>query len=251
MRVLLIIAAAFALLVSAVYLLRDPIATAAFGAATDTDKVRCSHAEVKVARMLDMIEIAPLECELTGSPLVTVRTHTPTRIWLQGSGVKRVEVSRMTMGYRQRDVSHVEFNELASVTGLPEKLMRGLLDASELYSSKTPDVRIEQLTVLRGGKKENVMHGYTLRLDGKWNRGHAERVETGIEGVVEVREFDMRVTPARGKLSMGIHLGEAGRQARVGVAAGGPRLGLAGAAGRVVSRRRWSRCGRRRSQRGA
>src|SRR5262245_30636034 len=123
-KILFGVLAALALLVATAYVLRDPIATAAFGAVTDRDKIRCAQAGVKVARSLDTVEVGPLDCEIGGSPLLHVEIPTPTHVALRTFGVDHVDISRATFNYRERDLSHVHMNtlaELASFTGMPEQ----------------------------------------------------------------------------------------------------------------------------------
>lgn len=195
------------------YGFRNSIATRALAYMLDhQEKLTCSHPEVEVASSLAWADVAPLDCKIRRSPMSEFKTMGPSRMFLKPFGVERIHVPRAVFDFHDRDVSHVQLDsdgELANVVKMTDPMVKGILDSSETYSPDQPPMLIDHLTMQRGGKRESVMHEHTTTMDGVWSRSHAERVDFGMEGIATVREFDMRVTPRRGKLRMLVHLGDA------------------------------------------
>lgn len=199
----------------AAYAFRNPLATAAFAYAVDhNQQLSCTHPDVEVTRSLGELIIGPVACDVRGKPLLRVTTTARTFIELGASGPKSIEVGHATFNYRERDISAAHTNtaaDIGKIVGMSDSLIKGMLDAAEMYSADTPAISVERLTMMRAGKRESVMYGFWMAVEGTWNRSHAARVDAGIEGLAEIRNFDMRVTPVRGKLSMAVYLGKAER----------------------------------------
>jgi hypothetical protein len=205
----------FAVMLGVAYALRSEIATDVAAFMLDrSDSTRCSHPEIVVDSSLEEAEVGPIECRVYRGPMRRGETFGRTRILLDGFQVKHMYVPRATFDFRERDISHVETNtlgDLADFVGMSESLIKGALDARDQYDPDAKPMTIGQVTMLRAGKKESQMFEQRQQMDGVWLRTYAARVATGIEGLAEVRNFDMRVTPKRARLTMGIYLGEAER----------------------------------------
>jgi len=214
-KVLLAALASLVVLAVLLYGFRNVIATAGLAYAVNhREGVSCTHPKVEIESAFDWVEIAPIECKLSQGRIQRAETFTPARIILDGLSVARVHVTRATLDFRDRDLSNVETNtlgDLARVTGATDPLLKGVLDAADMYQPDSPPVAVDQLTMLRAGKKESVMHDFTKSVEGEFDRSHAASVDMGIEGLASVRNFDMRVTPARGKLAVGVYFGDAKR----------------------------------------
>ena len=197
------------------YVFRNPLATALAGFALDRqENLTCSHPDVEVSASLRTLVVSAIDCDVAKKPLAHVKTSGPMQIELSGFGPESIAIDRATFDYRERDVSHVRTNtaaDLAQIVGMTDSLIKAVLDASEMYSTDSPRITVERLTMLRGGKRENVMHDFWMAVEGEWNRSHAARVDIPAEGLASVRNFDMRVTPVRGNLAMAVYLGEAER----------------------------------------
>jgi hypothetical protein len=119
-----------------------------------------------------------------------------------------VHVPKVTIDQRERDVSHVRTNtmgDLGELAGFSQTLYKGMLDSAELYSPSVPLVEADTLIMKRAGKVESVLHGFKQSLDGEWNRSQAVSVETGT-GLVSVQALDLRVTPARGRMTASVYV---------------------------------------------
>jgi hypothetical protein len=127
-----------------------------------------------------------------------------------GFELTRIEVKQATLDQRDRDTSHVKsdtLGDLANVVGVRDGLVKGMLDASESFSPGGPVLHADTLIAKRNGKVESVMKDFRRTFEDGWERQHAARLEGG-GGVVAMRDFDMRVTKQRGKLSLAVHLGK-------------------------------------------
>jgi hypothetical protein len=203
----------FAVLGGLGYVFRNSLATRVFALAVDqSDDVSCSHAAIQIAKSLDAVEIAPVDCSFSSGPLASAETFATTRIAFKGFGVGQIHVTRAAMNFHKRDVSDIPSNtleDMANITGMRDQLMKAVLDASEMYSPNVPPVSIDHLTVLREHKRESVIHDFVMTQDGVWNRSRGAKVDVGIEGLAALRNFDRRVTDTRGKLTLDLYLGDA------------------------------------------
>jgi hypothetical protein len=86
-------------------------------------------------------------------------------------------------------------------------LVKTILDNSETYATDAPQVFVDELTMLRAGKKESTLYQFHKILDGEWVRIQAARV--GPESaLVTVTDFDMHVMPSHGKLTINGYVGK-------------------------------------------
>jgi hypothetical protein len=203
---------AILLLWSVVYVFRDALATRGLALVVDNvPAVQCNHARVHISASLRRIIVSPLDCQIQGKPMRRLQTHDDLVVTLGAVGVDDVHVKRATVDYNERDLSHVQSNtlgDIAALAGVSDKLVKSLLDASENYSDSSPPLRVDVLTMQRGGKTSAVMHDFSKSPDGAWERTYAARVESGP---IEIRQFDMRATPSRGRLTGNVYLGSANR----------------------------------------
>jgi hypothetical protein len=195
------------------YVFRSAIATKVFAFVIDRRAgMDCSHPVLVIARSLKAVEMSSLECRLDEGPLARFETFAPATIALKGFGVEYIHVARAAMDFRGRDVSNIASNtleDLANVTGMRDQLIKAVLDASAMYSPDAPPVSIDRLEISRERKRESVIHEFAMTQDGEWNRSQGSKVDVGIEGLASLRNFDRRVTPTRGKLTLDLYLGDA------------------------------------------
>jgi hypothetical protein len=192
------------------YLFRNQVATAATAYAIDRSAMECTHPKVTLPASLGRIVISPIECQNPSGPISGVTTHDDAIISLDGMSIAGVSTSSATIDQRDRDASHIENNtlgDLSSIVGVDEMLAKGILDARDMYSTRTPPFNAEKLIVNRAGKREAIMYGVEKKLEGDWSRTFAKRVDTpGIGGALSIRNFDMKVTPSRGKLQLDVYM---------------------------------------------
>jgi hypothetical protein len=212
MRVWLGVVVTFGALVGLGYGLRSEIATRAFAFIIDQrEGIRCSHPRLEVAKSLDAVVLAPIECSFNAGPLASAQTFAPAKITLARFAVERIHVARAAMNFRKRDVSDIPSNtleDIANLTGMRDQLIKAVMDASEMYSQDAPPVSVDRLTILRERERESVIHDFVMTKDGMWSRSRGSKVEVGIEGLAALRNFDRRVTATRGKLRLDIYLGD-------------------------------------------
>ena len=195
-----------------VYVCRDALATRGLALVVDNvSTVQCNHAQVHISASLQSIFVSPLDCQIEGKPMRRVQTHDDLVVTLGALGVDDVHVKRATVDYKERDLSRVQSNtlgDIAAFAGVSDKLVKSVLDASEGYSDSSPPLRVDVLTMQRGGRTSAVMHDFSKCPDGAWERTHATRVESGL---IEIQQFDMHATPSRGRLTGNVYLGSADR----------------------------------------
>jgi hypothetical protein len=205
------------LVLGSTYVFRDPIAKAMFAGFTSlAPGMDCSHPDIHVDRSLTRMELESLECTLVRGVVHTISTASPTVIELHGLQPPVVWMAQATIDKRERDVSNVETNtlgDLGKLVGMTDPQVKAMLDEADSYSLHQPEIRIERLTALRGGKRENVMIRFRHWVDGEAMRTHAARVEIG-GAPVDLRDLDMSVTPAHGELAIAVFLGKAERGER-------------------------------------
>jgi hypothetical protein len=208
-KILVGVLAASVVLSVVVYAFRNSIATRLAGFTLERrSEPHCTHPQISIARTLDRVSIGDIECTKTDGPLRYFRSQGEIVLELESFKLQRVTVEKATVDLRDRDVSRAETNtlgDLASLTGFADMLLKGMVDASELYASDSPPVQIAQLTMKRAGKKEADLYDFRKQPDGEWDVSHAARVETpGIGGVANIRDLDLRVTPSRGTMNIGV-----------------------------------------------
>lgn len=211
-KIALGVVAAILVLWIAVYIFRDALASRALALVVDNvSALQCNHPRVHISPSLRQIFLSPLDCEIAGKPMRRLQTHDDVTVTLGATSIDDVHVKRATVDYKERDLSQVQSNtlgDIAALTGVSDKLVKSLLDASENYSESSPPLRVDVLTMQRAGKTSAVMHNFSKGPDGAWERTYAERVESGS---LELRKLDMRATPSRGRLTTNIFLGAAER----------------------------------------
>ena len=194
------------------YACRDALATRVTAYMMDrSGDMRCTHPNIHISSSLKLITLSPFECEMfKPGPLKSMKADSDVFLHLDGLELTRVEVKQATMDQRDRNTSHVKsdtFGDVANVVGVRDDLVKGMLDASESFSPGGPVVHADTLIAKRNGKVESVMKDFRRTFEDGWERQHAARLEGG-GGVVAMRDFDMRVTKQRGKLSLAVHLGK-------------------------------------------
>ena len=195
-------------LFAVIHVFRDQLATRGLALVVDNlTSVHCTHAHVHITPSLRRIFVSPLECQIEAKPMRHLTTHDDAMITMGAIGIDDVHVKRVTVDYKERDLSKVHSNtlgDIAELIGVSDKLVKSLLDASENYSSSAPPVHVDVLTMQRAGETAAVMHDFSKSADGVWERTFAERVESGP---IEIRAFDMHATPSRGRFRGNIYLG--------------------------------------------
>jgi hypothetical protein len=195
---------------TAAYVFRDEVATHALALAVDNIKtLQCNHASVHITPSLRRIHVTPLDCTIEGKPMKHLSTHSDAVVTMGLVGIDDVHIERATVDYKERDLSNVTSNtlgDIAAFTGVSDKLVKSLLDASENHSTSAPPIRIDTLTIQRAGETSAVMHDFSKTPDGIWERTSAAKVTSGP---IEINDFDMRATPSQGRLTGEVHLGKA------------------------------------------
>lgn len=210
-KVLVAIALLMAVLGLLSYVFRDPLATKVAAFALDRRSGRrCTHPDLRIDGSLELVTISPIDCSIAKGPIARFSTQSDMEVQMNGFKPGTARVAQAIMDQRERDVSHVESNtlaDLADLVGFRDQLVKGMLDAAESFSSDGPVLRVATLVAKRGGKREAVMRDFERSFDNGWVSQRAERVEAGPK-VAEIRNFDMRVTPSRGVLTLEIFLGK-------------------------------------------
>lgn len=210
-KVLILSVASLALLAAVTYAYRDPIATELAAVALKRKSgMRCTAPQIQIDGSLDHVTVSPIECSIAEGPISAFKTLSPLEVQLDGFKASRVRVARAIVDQRERDVSKVESNtlgDLADLAGVLDMLVKGMLDASEMFRPGGPVVHCGTLTMKRNGKLEAVMRDFQRSHEHGWERTRAERVESGPE-FASIRDFDMRVTPSHGKLRLNVFLGK-------------------------------------------
>ena len=70
-----------------------------------------------------------------------------------------------------------------------------------------PVMHCDRLVTKRSGKIESVLRDFHRTFEDGWERTRATRLEGGSK-VVQMRNYDMRVTPTRAKLRFDVYLGK-------------------------------------------
>jgi hypothetical protein len=194
------------------YAFRDPLATALIAFVLEHgSSVRCNHPHVALSAKLDVATLSPLDCVVSTGPLLEAAADGDVRVELKHFKAERVSTAKATLNQRERDVSHVHndvLGDLAKLQGFGDRLVKSMLDASESYAPDSPEIFIDELIALRGGKKESVMHGFHKSIDGVWNRTQTARIGGSDSDLITVRDLDMHVTPSRGTLTVKIYFGK-------------------------------------------
>lgn len=212
-RILLIALAALVVLLGLAYLFREPLATRITAFMLDRNgDMECTHPEIRIASSLRQITATPFECEVfKRGPLKSFKAESDVVVQLDGMEVTHIHVARATMEQRDREVPEVESNalgDMSNLVGVRDGLLKGMLDASESFSPGGPVMEVDTLVAKRDGKVESVMKDFRRSFEDGWERQHASRMEGGAPGFVAMRDFDMRVTKTRGKLSLAVHFGK-------------------------------------------
>jgi hypothetical protein len=194
------------------YAFRDPLATAVVAFAADRQtKVRCNHPHVSISASLETVTLSPLDCIVNSGPIQRATTESEIVVELKSFKAETVRVARATLNQRERSLAKVECNlmgELAKLQGAGDQLMKGMLDASELYATDGPEVHVDRLTMQRAGKAESIMVGFRKSTDGQWDRTQTARVAGAGIDLITLTDVDMHVMPSRGRLVANIHLGK-------------------------------------------
>ena len=210
-KVLVGVVSAAAALGIAAYLLRDPIATALVARELNGEPgVQCTPIEVHIDDSLAFATASPFRCAVAEGPVASWSTQTPVRAELDGWAVKRVRVARATVDQRDRDMAEVESNtlgDLADLAGLRDQLVKGMIDASESFMPGGPVMRCDRLVMRRAGKVESVLRDFHRTFEHGWERTRASRMEGGPE-IAQVRDYDLRVTRRRAKLTFDVYVGK-------------------------------------------
>jgi len=211
-KIVVVAVAGLLLMLAAVYAFRDSVATrvAAYMLNRNADML-CTHPNVHISSSLNLITLSPFECQMyKPGPLKSMKAESDVLLHLDGLSLTQIDVKRATMDQRDRETAHVKsntFGDLANVVGIRDGLVKGMLDASESFSPGGPVMHADTLIAKRNGKVESVMKDFRRTFEDGWERQHAAQLEGG-GGIVAMRDFDMRVTKQRGKLSLALHLGK-------------------------------------------
>ena len=190
------------------YACRDSLATALLSRAL-SGGLSCSSPEVRISASLTQARVSPLRCQVSDGPVKAFETG-EARLRLLRLRIREAHLEYASVDYRERDVSKVRSSasgDSLNVLDLRQRLVRSMLDASEMYSLDAPLVTVNKLTAEREGHVELVMHGFKKTMEGSWNRSQAERVECPSDPRLAVRDLDMRVMPRRGSVSAALFIG--------------------------------------------
>jgi hypothetical protein len=213
LKVLLIALGALIVLLGLAYVFREPLATRVTAFMLDRNgDMECTHPEVRIASSLQQITVTPFECQVfKPGPLKGFKADSDMLIELDGMEVTHIRIARATMEQHDRKLPDVRSNtlgDLSNLAGVRDGLLKGMLDASESYSPGGPVMEVGTLVAKRDGKVESIMKDFRRSFEDGWERQHAARMEGGAPGGIAMRDFDMRVTKSRGKLSLAVYLGK-------------------------------------------
>ncbi len=200
----------------AAYFLRDAIAKELVARLLAEPGARCTRPDVHIDRWLRSAIVAPLRCSVAQGPIAAWSTQSPLHADLEGWSVRRIRVARATFDQRERELSEVESNtlgDIADLFGFRDELLKGMLDASEAFMADGPVMHCDRLVMKRAGKVESVLRDYHRTFEHGWERTRATRLEGGSK-IVQIRDYDMRVTPRRALLRFDVHLGRPERDDR-------------------------------------
>jgi len=209
-KILLGVVGAVAVLGVVAYALRDAIATAFIGRFLEEPGVRCTRPDVRIDLSLTSATLAPLRCSVADGPIATWSTQSPLRADLDGWSVRRIRVARATIDQRERALPEVESNtlgDIADLFGFRDELLKGMIDASETFMVGGPVMHCDRLVMKRAGKVESVLRDFHRTFERGWDRTRATRLESESE-IVQIRDYDMRVTPRRAELRFDVHFGQ-------------------------------------------
>jgi hypothetical protein len=171
--------------------------------------LHCTPPEVSIAASLARISFGEVECTIAEGPVRYAHVEGTSEIVLGVLEPSQLHIQKVTVDMRDRDISNVKpdtISELAEITGLMDMLYKGMIDFSQMYSPDAPPVLIDELTMLRAGKREAQLESFRKSSDGAWDRCQAADVKaTGIAKLVNLRELDLRVTPERGLMNLSIY----------------------------------------------
>lgn len=199
------------LLLAVGHLLRDVLATqvAALVMERSSPELHCTPPKVAISATLSTITFDEVECTIAEGPVRYAHVEGTSEIAVNLFEPSQLHIPKITVDMRDRDISNVKpdtISELAAVTGLMDMLYKGMIDFSEMYSPDAPPVFIDELTMLRAGKREARLQGFRKTGDGEWDRCQATDIQaTGIAKLVSLRDLDLRVTPARGLINLSIY----------------------------------------------
>lgn len=210
-KILLVLSGGFVLLAAALYVFRDAVATKAAELALERhDELRCTPPKLHVAGSLERLTVSPIDCRILKGPLQRFSAPNGLEVTLVGFRPKLIHATHLVMDQRERDVSHVEKKSAGKVPGfssISDQFVKSMLDASESFSSGGPIVRADTLVAKRAGKTETIMKDFRRSSEFGWDRQTAAQL-LGVPEVVSIRNFDLKVTPKRGELTLAIWLGK-------------------------------------------
>jgi hypothetical protein len=210
-KVLLAVCAVFVLMAAALYVFRDAAATKAANLVLERrEGTRCTRPSLHVAASLDRLTVSPIECTIRKGPLQTFSAPDGLEITLRGFKPQLIHAKHLVMDQRARDVSHVAKKSAGKLPGLSEisdQFVKAMLDASELFAGDGPTLRADTMVSKRAGKTESVMKEFKRSSEFGWDHQTAARLE-GVPDVVSIRNFDMKVTPKKGEMTVAVYLGK-------------------------------------------
>lgn len=210
-KVMLALIAGAVLVGALLYVFRDDVATKAAASMLDRrDGMRCTHPKVRVNTSLDLISVSPLECTLEKGPLRMFSAPEGFEVTMKGMKPSLVRAKHGVMDQRERDVSNVEKKSAGKIPGLDQlsdQWVKAMLDASESFSSGGPIVRVDTLVMKRAGETESVMKDFRRSSEFGWDRQTAAQI-LGPPKPVRLRNFEMKVTPKRGEMTLAVYLSQ-------------------------------------------
>lgn len=210
-KVLLAACAVFVLLAVALYVFRDSVATKAAELALERrEGLRCTPPKIHVAASLEHLTVSPIECTMQKGPLQSFSARNGLEIRLSGFRPKLIHTTHLVMDQRERDVSQVEKKSAGKVPGISQmsdQFVKAMLDASEMFSSGGPTLHADTMVAKRAGKTESIMKDFRRSSEFGWDTQSAAQL-LGVPPIVSVRNFEMKVTPKRGEMTVAVYLGK-------------------------------------------
>jgi hypothetical protein len=200
--------AALALFCSLAYAFRSALATTVTRSViAHSGTFSCSPAHVAIAPDFERIAVQPVQCTLSRGPTRHLRTEGDSVLELHDLRPLNVHIAKLSVDQHARDVSNIDTGPHGELAGLLQSLSKAMLDFSELYSSGSPPLTIDQLEWQRDGKPEVSLRGFRRSNDGQWHRYWVESLAMrGEDRAIAAQALDMRVTRTRGQLSASVYL---------------------------------------------
>jgi hypothetical protein len=166
----------------------------------------CTPIHVAIAPDFEHIAVQPVECTLRRGPTRHLRSEGDSVLELHDLRPLNVHIAKLSVDQHARDASNTHTAAYGELAGLLQSLSNAMLDFSELYTTGSPPLTIDELEWQRDGKPEASLRGFRRSNDGQWHRYWVESLAMrGADRAITAQAIDMRVTRTRGELSASVY----------------------------------------------